>query len=48
MHKDPVCGMTVDPNRPAGTSEHEGTVYYFCSQTCKSKFDENPSEYVSK
>ncbi len=29
---DPVCGMTVDPARAAGQTEHAGTTYYFCSK----------------
>jgi P-type Cu+ transporter len=36
---DPVCGMTVDPARAAGTSERDGVRYYFCSPGCKQKFD---------
>jgi Cu+-exporting ATPase len=36
---DPVCGMTVDPARAAGTSERGGVRYYFCSPGCKKKFD---------
>jgi Cu+-exporting ATPase len=36
---DPICGMTVDPQRAAGTSERDGTTYYFCSKGCKEKFD---------
>jgi Cu+-exporting ATPase len=36
---DPVCGMTVDPARAAGVSEHDGARYYFCSTGCKTKFD---------
>jgi YHS domain-containing protein len=37
---DPVCGMTVDPARAAGTSERDGVRYYFCSPGCRQKFDE--------
>jgi Cu+-exporting ATPase len=40
---DPVCHMDIDPNAAAGTSEHEGTTYYFCSRGCKLDFDENPA-----
>jgi P-type Cu+ transporter len=29
MQKDPVCGMQVDPQKAAGTSEYEGKTYYF-------------------
>jgi Cu+-exporting ATPase len=36
---DPVCGMTVDPARAAGTSERDGVRYHFCSHMCKQKFD---------
>ena len=36
---DPVCGMTVDPARAAGTSERDGVRYYFCAPGCKKKFD---------
>lgn len=46
MHSDPVCGMNVDPNRASGRIDYRGTTYYFCSESCKHKFDQNPSEYV--
>ncbi|HKR67133.1 MAG TPA: copper-translocating P-type ATPase [Thermoanaerobaculia bacterium] len=36
---DPVCGMTVDPATAAGSSERDGVTYYFCSVSCKAKFD---------
>src|SRR6187551_2935790 len=44
--KDPVCGMEVDPAKAAGTSEYQGTTYYFCAKSCKTKFDANPKQYV--
>ena len=44
--KDPVCGMQVDPAKAAGTSQHEGQIYYICSKACRAKFDANPSQYV--
>jgi Cu+-exporting ATPase len=40
QHIDPICGMTVDPARAAGTSQRDGVTYYFCSKGCKAKFDE--------
>jgi Cu+-exporting ATPase len=46
MEKDVVCGMQVDPAKPAGTSEYDGKTYYFCSAGCKVKFDANPKQYV--
>jgi P-type Cu+ transporter len=36
---DPICGMSIDPAKAAGTSERDGETYYFCSQGCKKKFD---------
>ncbi|HJQ35698.1 MAG TPA: heavy metal-binding domain-containing protein, partial [Thermoanaerobaculia bacterium] len=38
-HIDPICGMTVDPARAAGSSVRDGQTYYFCSTHCKHKFD---------
>ena len=41
---DPVCGMTIDPARAAGTSERDGETFYFCSLGCKKKFDARAQE----
>jgi Cu+-exporting ATPase len=46
MEKDVVCGMQVDPTKAAGTSQHNGKTYYFCSNSCKTKFDANPAQYA--
>lgn len=46
MEKDPVCGMTVDPKRAAGSSAHQGRTFYFCSAGCKATFDKNPAKYA--
>lgn len=46
--KDPVCGMTVDPNSAkGGSSKYHGSTFYFCSAKCKAKFDQNPMQYIS-
>ena len=42
---DPVCGMTVDPAHAAGSSEYGGTTYYFCSTSCKQRFNADPAAY---
>jgi Cu+-exporting ATPase len=47
MARDPVCGMTVDPARPAGTVEHVGFTYYFCSASCATKFRAAPDGYLN-
>jgi P-type Cu+ transporter len=48
MQKDPVCGMQVDPATAAGSSEYNGKTYYFCSTSCKQKFDRDPKQYAGK
>lgn len=46
MVKDPVCGMEVDPGRAAAKSEYKGQTFHFCSNGCKTAFDQNPEKYV--
>jgi Cu+-exporting ATPase len=46
MERDIVCGMQIDPAKAAGTSEFNGKTYFFCSKSCKAKFDANPSQYA--
>jgi Cu+-exporting ATPase len=46
-HVDPVCGMTVDPPRAAGSVEHSGKTYYFCSPHCVAKFRADPAKYAT-
>jgi uncharacterized membrane protein YraQ (UPF0718 family)/YHS domain-containing protein len=36
---DPVCGMTVDKRR-ALHAEHGGHTYFFCSEGCRSRFEQ--------
>jgi Cu+-exporting ATPase len=43
---DPVCGMKVKPERAAGTVEHKGKTYYFCSKSCVQKFTADPEKYL--
>lgn len=44
--KDLVCGMTIDPETAAATSEYKGKKYYFCARGCKMAFDKNPEKYL--
>lgn len=46
MAKDPVCGMDVNEQEAAGTSEYQGTTYFFCSPGCKTQFDRDPERFV--
>src|ERR1700730_117609 len=44
--RDPVCGMTVNPQRAAGSSIYQGQTYHFCSKSCVAKFEANPEKYL--
>src|SRR5437867_1915632 len=44
---DPVCGMTVAPERAAGSAVYNGQTYYFCNPRCLEKFQANPQRYVA-
>jgi membrane fusion protein, copper/silver efflux system len=46
---DPVCGMSVDAADAVTfkrTTEYNGGTYYFCSDHCKRKFDQQPSMHA--
>jgi P-type Cu+ transporter len=45
--KDPVCNMDVDPATAAGSSEHKGQTYYFCSPGCVKHFNADPEKYLA-
>lgn len=47
MERDPVCGMSVNPARAKVTTEHNGTIYYFCCDGCATKFGAAPDQYLS-
>ena len=44
--EDVVCGMTIDPADAAGTVEHEGRTYYFCSPSCVERFSADPGKFL--
>lgn len=45
MERDVVCGMQIDRAKAAGSSQYQGKTYYFCSKSCKAKFDASPTKY---
>ncbi|WP_373354162.1 heavy metal translocating P-type ATPase [Pseudoroseicyclus sp. CXY001] len=45
--RDPVCGMTVDPDAGKPQAEHGGRVFHFCCAGCRDKFVAAPEEYLS-
>ncbi|MBI2317079.1 MAG: YHS domain-containing protein [Betaproteobacteria bacterium] len=44
--KDPVCGMGVDPKNAAAAAVRGGTTHYFCSVSCRDRF-EQPAEQIA-
>jgi len=46
MEKDPVCGMEIDKTKAAASKEYEGRIYYFCSTSCRAKFDAAPQTFA--
>jgi len=47
MERDPVCGMMVDPARPAAKADRAGKTYFFCCAGCAEKFRTEPEKYLS-
>src|SRR5438270_4110910 len=45
--KDPVCGMTVTPEKAAAKIEHAGNRYYFCSKGCAERFSRDPEKFLA-
>src|SRR5437667_6136635 len=45
--KDPVCGMTVTPEKAAAKIEHAGNRYYFCSKGCAERFSSEPEKFLA-
>ena len=43
---DPVCGMDVEIATARHIAQYEGTLYYFCSVGCRSRFVREPASYV--
>src|SRR5262245_25804075 len=39
---DPICNMSVSPERSLGPVVHDGQAYYFCSQQCLQRFSAKP------
>ena len=43
---DPVCGMRVDPENAAATTNFDGNTYFFCAEGCRKAFEEHPQKYL--
>jgi YHS domain-containing protein len=44
---DPVCGMRINKLYATAPVEDRGRMFYFCTETCRSQFVENPGRYLS-
>lgn len=44
---DPVCGMSIDPERAAGTRRVDGGEVHFCSEICMGRYDSDPDRFDS-
>lgn len=47
FRRDPVCGMDVDKDNARWTADHAGLSYYFCSRSCKERFEGQPEQFIS-
>ncbi|MBB2718606.1 UNVERIFIED_ORG: Cu+-exporting ATPase [Rhizobium etli] len=45
--RDPVCGMTVDPEAGKPSLTHAGRIHHFCSESCRTKFAATPQDYLT-
>ena len=43
---DPVCGMRVFPSRTKLVSVYEGRSFWFCAESCREAFDQNPARFL--
>ncbi len=46
--RDPVCGMTVDPEHAKYHSEYCERVFFFCCAGCQQTFDQHPEIYAGE
>lgn len=46
--RDPVCGMEINPENAEERSAFEGEIFYFCSDQCRNRFDEDPGRFVKR
>ena len=44
--RDPVCGMTVDPEAGKPFADHDGHRFHFCAERCRERFLADPEAFV--
>ncbi|WP_139762465.1 YHS domain-containing protein, partial [Salmonella enterica] len=45
--RDPVCGMSILPEKAHSSIRFHDHQFYFCSASCESKFSAHPDHYLS-
>ena len=45
---DLVCGMTVTAEKSNRPFEYEGSTYYFCAPGCRTRFEKDPTSFISQ
>jgi YHS domain-containing protein len=43
---DPVCNMTIKPGGTEIKAIINGETYYFCAESCRKSFEENPQKFL--
>jgi Cu+-exporting ATPase len=46
--RDPVCGMTVDPEKTPHHHVHDGVEHHFCGARCRERFAADPEGVLAK
>lgn len=44
---DPVCRMSVAPERAESARKRRGITYWFCSADCRDRFESDPRRYIA-
>jgi len=48
MHRDPVCGRRMNPNKAYAKVKHDGAIYLLCCPVCQEAFQRNPEMYTTE
>ncbi len=43
---DPICLTEIDENEAPAKSVYKGQTFYFCAESCKRTFEEDPEKYI--
>ncbi len=46
-HRDPVCGMVVEPEAGRPRLTHEGSEIWFCCARCQARFEAEPERFAT-